>query len=400
VRAWYGSPVNRQVVIVAAALLVAMLGSNVPAPLYEMYRVRFGTTTFVMTAVFAAYPLALAVMLALFAGLPDRLGRRPVLAIGLIAAAAGSIFFATANGVAALFAGRVCAAIAIGAVGAAGPPALVELDPTGDRRRAALVATFALSFACGLAPFASGVLAVVTDAPLVVAFVAHVVLCAVVLVALVLVPETKPSGGGPHVVMPRLDAVGRRAFVTASLASGVVWWLASLFVSVVPAYVGTLLGVRSPALQGALALVVFVVSPVAQTLGRRLPDRVAMRSGLLLAAAAFATLLAAVPAHSLALFGFGSVVAGAAQGLGFLGAQSTINHIAAPAARARLSAAFYAITYICIGLPILGVGALTARAGLYAALTWVGGLLMTLGLLVAAAVPRETAQLPEAVSVS
>ena len=49
--------------------------------------------------------------------------------------------------------GRLFAAVAIGAIGAAGPPALVELDAAHDRRRAALVATFALSLSCGIAPF-------------------------------------------------------------------------------------------------------------------------------------------------------------------------------------------------------------------------------------------------------
>ena len=185
-----------------------------------------------------------------------------------------------------------------------------------------------------------------------------------------------------------------------SIGSGVVWWLASLFVSLVPAYVATLLGVRSPAVQGALALVVLVVSPIAQVLGRAISDRAALRSGLLGAAVAFAVLLAAVPAHSLTLFALGSIVAGAAQGLGFLGAQSAINRIAAPAARARLSARFYAITYVCIGLPILATGALTARVGLYGALAVVGTLMVATGVAVAAAVPRETAAVPAPVTVA
>jgi MFS family permease len=380
---------NRSTAIVASALLVAMLGSNLPAPLYEVYRVRFGLSEFMVTLVFATYPFALAGTLALFAPLPDRIGRRPVLVVGLIAAAAGSLAFACASDVAWLVAGRLCAAVAIGAIGAAGPATLVELDPQGDRRRAALVATFALSIACGLAPFLTGALAASPD-PLATPYAVHIVLCAGVLAALRLVPETRPATTERWEIVPRLDAFGRRSFITAALGSGVVWWLASLFVSLLPAYVARLLGVHDLLLQGALALTVFVVSPLVQTIARKLPDRTALRSGLAGAALAFGALVAAAPAHSVVLFALGSVLAGGAQGLGFLGAQSTINRIATAGSRARLTAGFYAVTYVCIGVPILITGALSARLGLYAALAAIGAVVVTLGLAVALAVPRPS----------
>lgn len=379
---------NRPVLLVGFVLFVAMLGSNLPAPLYELYRVRFGSTTFAMTVVFAAYPLALVATLIAFARLPDRLGRRPVMALGIAAAAIGSVVFALANGVAPLIAGRLCSAVAIGALGAAGPPALVELDSSHDRRRAALVATFALSLACGVAPFFSGVLAVTTPSPLVAPYLVHLVLCALALASLALVPETRRAAFSASAVATRLGTDARRTFVAATLTSGIVWWLASLFVSVVPAFVATLLGQRSPALQGALALIVFVVSPLAQTLARGVTDRTAARAGLVGTAVALAALLGAVPARSLALFALGSVVAGAAHGLGFLGAQSAVNRVAPPEARARLSAQFYAATYVCIGIPILVVGALTTRAGLYEALAFVAAVAAVAALVLALAFPR------------
>ncbi|HEV3086177.1 MAG TPA: MFS transporter [Candidatus Elarobacter sp.] len=378
---------TRPVLLVGFVLFVAMLGSNFPAPLYEIYRVRFATTTFAMTGVFAAYPLALIVTLIGFSRLPDRIGRRPSLALGTLAAALGSIVFATAHSVAALVVARLLAAVAIGAIGAAGPPMLVELDPRHDRRRAALVATFALSLACGVAPFLSGVLAVTTSAPLVAPFVLHVVLSALALAGLAFVPETRPSPSAAASDAPRLDPLARRAFAGAALTSGISWWLASLFVSIVPAFVATLLGARSPVLQGAFALLVFAVSPIAQTLARDVPDRIAARAGLISIVVALIALLGAVPANSLALFALGSIVAGIAHGLGFLGAQSTVNGIAPPAARARLSAAFYAVTYTCVGVPILVVGALSSYAGLYAAVVMVSGVAAVAALVLAAWLP-------------
>lgn len=361
---------TRPVLLVGFALFVAMLGSNFPAPLYELYRARFDSTTFAMTVVFATYPLALIGTLLALARLPDRLGRRPVLALGIVAAAIGSVLFATAHGVGALVAGRLWAAVAIGAVGAAGPPALVELDAQHDPRRAALIATFALSLACGVAPFLSGLLAAFTGSALVAPFVLHLALCALAVAALAFVPETRPerSVKDSTAVVPALDPVARRAFIFAALTSGIVWWLASLFVSIVPAFVAALLGVHSLVLQGALALTLFVVSPLTQTLARGVPDRVLVRAGTFATVIALAALLGAVPVHAPALFAAGTVIAGVAHGLGFLGAQSVVNRVAPPAARARLSARFYALTYVCIGVPILIVGALSSHVGLYAAL--------------------------------
>jgi MFS family permease len=379
--------VNRSVVFVGFVLFVAMVGSNLPAPLYELYRVRFGASTFAITVVFATYPLALVATLIGFARLPDAIGRRPTLALGIAAAAVGSIVFATASGVPALLAGRVFHAIAIGAIGAAGPPALVELDSAHDRRRAALVATFALSLACGVAPSASGVLAVTAPSPFIVPYALHLALCALAALSLAFVPETRPAVGQALGLAPRLAGAARRAFAGAMLTSGICWWLASLFLSILPAFVGTLLGVHSPALQGGLALIVFVVSPLSQTLGRALPDRTAARAGLIGTALALTALMSAVPAHSFALLALGSVVAGTAHGLGFLGAQSLVNRVSPPAARARLSATFYAVTYVCIGIPILAVGALTSPFGLYAAVCTVSVVAAIAALLLAAALP-------------
>jgi len=382
---------NRAVLVVGFVLFVAMMGSNIPAPLYELYRVGFGTTTFAITGVFATYPIALVVMLIVFARLPDRIGRRPVLAIGIVAAALGSAAFLFARSIEPLFLGRVLAAVAIGAMGAAGPPALVELDPTHDRRRAALVATFAFSLACGVAPFVSGVLAVTAPAPLVTPFVVQLLLCALALASLVLVPETRPAHAAAHASPVRLTPPARRAFVAASFTSGITWWLASLFVSIVPAFVGALLDVHSPALQGALALVVFVVSPVTQVIARGVTDRFASRAGLLGTVLALVALLGAPAVHSLLLFAVGSVVAGIAHGLGFLGAQSTINRIAPATSRAALSARFYAITYVCIGVPLLTIGALTTRIGLYGALGTVAAVVAVAALVLVTMIPRADA---------
>jgi predicted MFS family arabinose efflux permease len=368
-------------------MAVAMLASNLPAPLYELYRQRFGFSTFAMTGVFAIYPLALVVTLIACARVPDVLGRRAALVLGVIASAIGAVLFALAGGIAWLFAGRIAAAVAIGLVGAAGPPLLVELRADGDRRAAALVATFALSLACGLAPAFSGVLAALNIAPFTAAYWIDVAIALAACAALlVLVPETRPQRAAAPAAPVRFDAAGRRSFAIAALSSGIGWWIASLFVSLVPSYLAALLGVRSPAAGGVLALIVFVVSPVAMLVARGWDERITLRLGMTLTIAAIAGILIAVPAQSLALFTIATFVAGIAQGTSFFAAQTMANRLGRPEERARISARFYAVTYLMVGGPVLAMGALATRFGFFTAFAAVGGAfaVAALGVLLAA----------------
>ncbi|BDE04977.1 hypothetical protein WPS_02530 [Vulcanimicrobium alpinum] len=377
--------------MVGLALAAAMLGSNIPAPLYELYRQRFGFSTFAMTAVFATYPIALIGALIACERVPDRIGRRATLALGVLVSALGAALFALAGGLSWLIAGRLAAALAIGLAGAAGAPLLVELRADGDRRAAALVATFALSLACGLAPALSGSLAAAGIAPFTAAYAIDIAIALGACAALIaFVPETRPAQVRVARAPVRLDAGARRAFAIAALGSGIGWWVASLFVSLVPSYLGALLGVRSPAVGGVLALIVFAVSPLAMFALRTRDERVTLRWGMALTIVALAGILTAVPARSLALFTIATFVAGIAQGASFFGAQTMINRLGTPEERARVGARFYAITYLMIGVPVLAMGALATGFGLFAAFAIVGGLyaVVALGVLIAAGAPR------------
>ena len=377
--------------VVGLALAAAMLGSNIPAPLYELYRQRFGFSTFAMTAVFATYPIALIGALIACERVPDRIGRRATLALGVLVSALGAALFALAGGLGWLIAGRLAAALAIGLAGAAGAPLLVELRADGDRRAAALVATFALSLACGIAPALSGSLAAAGIAPFTAAYAIDIAIALIACAALIaFVPETRPPQVRVARIPVRLDAAARRAFAIAALGSGIGWWIASLFVSLVPSYLGALLGVRSPAVGGVLALIVFAVSPLAMFALRTRDERVTLRWGMALTIVALAGILTAVPARSLALFTIATFVAGIAQGAAFFGAQTMINRLGTPEERARIGARFYAITYLMIGVPVLAMGALATVLGLFAAFAIVGGLyaVVALGVLIAAGAPR------------
>ena len=99
---------------VAYAFLVTMIGTTMPTPLYPIYEERFGFAALTVTVVYAVYGLGVLATLLLVGPLSDRFGRRPLLLPGLGFAAASSVVFLLAQGLPALFVGRVLSGISAG----------------------------------------------------------------------------------------------------------------------------------------------------------------------------------------------------------------------------------------------------------------------------------------------
>ena len=68
--------------ILTVAFFTLLLGSNLPTPLYAVYRERFGFSSAVLTLVFATYMVVLVPTLLLCGQLSDRVGRKRVVADG------------------------------------------------------------------------------------------------------------------------------------------------------------------------------------------------------------------------------------------------------------------------------------------------------------------------------
>jgi MFS family permease len=70
-------------------------------------------------------------------------------------------------------------------------------------------------------------------------------------------------------------------------------------------------------------------------------------------------LVLAFPTGSLALILAASLLTGAGHGFTFLGAQADINDLAPPERRGEVTAAFATAVYLCVALPVVGLGLLT-----------------------------------------
>ncbi len=356
----------------AYTLLILLTGTNLPTPLYRDYEHRFGLSPLATTLVFAAYVAALIPSLLLAGPLSDAIGRRRVLLPAVVVAALGSLGFALATDVGWLFASRVLQGLAVGA--AAGPltAALTELEPTGNRRKAALVSTVASVGGLGLGPLLGGLLAQYGPAPHVLPFVVEIVLLLPATATIVALPTTRPTTRWrPR--RPEIPATMRTVFATSGTATFLAFAVIGLFLTLVPTYVATLTHSTNLLLGGGVVALMLACSAIAQLVGYGRTTHSPERVGLSLLATGLGLLTLAGLLSSPTVLLVAVVVAGAGQGLVYLGGLTAVNESAPADRRAEVLSSFYVITYVGVGVPVIGVGFLATLDGITSAVWYFAG---------------------------
>ncbi|GHE14570.1 MFS transporter [Streptomyces alanosinicus] len=353
----------------AYALLMLLTGTNLPTPLYRGYEARFGFSPLMVTLIFAAYVAVLIPSLLVAGPLSDAVGRRSVLLPAVALAALGSLVFALAAGTGWLFAARVLQGLALGAASGPLTAALTELEPTGNRHKAALVSTVASVGGLGLGPVLAGLLAQYAPAPHVLPFAVEIVLLAPAAAAVTTLPATRSrTRWCPR--RPEIPAALRALFATSGTSGFLAFAVIGLFLTLIPTYVATLSGSTNLLLGGAAVALMLGCSALAQLLGYGRPARTLEMVGLPLLATGLVLLALAGALASLILLLAATVIAGTGQGLAFLGGLTAVNQ-AAPADRhADVLSSFYVIIYLGVGLPVIGVGFLATVSGLLAAVQY------------------------------
>lgn len=377
----------------AYAMLVLLTGTNLPTPLYRGYEERFGFSPLVVTLIFAVYAAVLIPSLLVAGPLADAMGRRTVLLPAVGVAALGSLAFALAESTAWLFAARVLQGIALGTASGALTAVLAELEPTGDRRRAALVSTVAAAAGLGLGPVLAGLLAEYAPAPHVLPYVLEIALLVPAAAVILALPKAEAtSRWRPR--RPEVPAEVRPVFATSGTAAFLAFAVVGLFLSLVPAYVATLSGSRNLFLSGAAVALMLLCSALAQLAGYGRPARRLERAGLPLLAAGLVLLALAGAVSSPPLLLAATVVGGVGQGLVFLGGLTAVSQAAPRDRHAEVLSGFYVVVYLGVGLPVIGVGLLATVTGLLAAVQWFAAAVALLCLVLPAALARVQRRRP------
>jgi len=348
----------------AYTLLVLIIGTNLPSPLYGVYQHRFGFGPLVVTLIFAAYAAALVPALLLAGPLADAIGYRRVLVPAVLLAAGGTVLFAFADTTGWLFAARAVQGLAVGAGSGALTAALVTTEPSGDQHRASLLASTMTTAGGGLGPVLAGLLAQYLPAPTTLCYLVEIALLAPALVAVAALPvatrRERAALAGPRV--PHVPAAARGPFAAAAVVSFLAWAVTALFLTLVPSSLSTLTGSHNLALAGLAAGLILLSAAAVQAFAQQWPASRTQPVGLVLLVTGLAALVLTNLAASPALLLISAVIAGAGQGLAFMGALRQAN--AAGQGHAGVISAFYVATYLGVGVPVVGVGLLAAPLGL------------------------------------
>ena len=374
---------NKQLGVVFAVVFIDLLGFGIVLPLLPTYAAVFHVSPAAIGFLVTSFSLLQLVAVPVWGAVSDRLGRRPVLIVGLVGSTVSYVLFAVAGSYWALLVSRIVA----GAMGATiGVAQAYIADVTPPERRAHAMGILGAAFAMGfiLGPALGGTVARHSYAS---AGVVAAVLCAAnALAAFFWLPETprhESQRHGERVRIASLAAPLAASFlVTASFAvihvtlplfGRDVWHDSTQQMGMLFAY----MGVVSAVVQGGL------VGRLARRVGER---TVAAAGGLLLAAG-----LALVPvvAARWALYtALGTLAAGSAL------ATPSVYAIVSRRAAASQQGAALGITQTASTLGRIAgptvAGLLIDASGLSAPF-WAGAVLGILGMVAALFLPRTAA---------
>jgi MFS family permease len=349
-----------------AMMVLFMYAAAAPTPLYRVYQEKWGFSSATLTAVFAVYVLFLVVTLLTAGSLSDHIGRRPPIIAGIVAGAVACVLFLVANGVGLLFAARALQGIAVGVALNTLGAVLMDLRPKSSL--APLLSS--VSPNVGLATGALLTAILVQYGPVPTDLVWYLLLAAFA-AAFVLVLTMSESGARrpgalaslrPHVSVPR---PARGAFARAVPALVAVWALGGFYLSLGPNLAAQLSRSHNLLWGGAVAFLLTGVGAATALAVRNVRPATVMLGGCLALMVGAGLSVAAIETGSAAVLLLSTGLAGLGFGPAFLGAYRTVVALAAPADRAGLIAAIFAVSYLSMGLPALIAGIVDTQVGLH-----------------------------------
>lgn len=358
--------------LLAVALFSVAFGTNVSTPLLLLYQDRLALTTFTTTGIFAVYPLGLLPALLWAGPASDVLGRRRLMAPGIVASAMASLVMLLGRDhLAALLAGRLLLGAVSGVVFVAASAWMQEVEPSADPLWPSRLTSMVLYGGFGAGPFVSGLLAQWAPWPLSLPYLVHVGLVGVGLLALARIPRTsftprpgpiRPDLGlPPDVRRPFVEVVAPVAFATfgfGSLSLG-------LFPILLRPAMGGVALVATGIVAMLTALAIFGAQRVVAGIGVGRAAPLAMTCGAFgctLGVVAFAT-------DAWPLVFPAALALGAGSGLAITTGLRFVDILTAPRTRGAMTGAFYAVAYAAMTLPALVASIARTRAGYIAVLS-------------------------------
>lgn len=354
---WFGA---------AAALFAVGWGANQFSSLLLSYRLHAHLSVSTVDALFGVYALGLIPALLVGGPLSDRHGRRLVVpVVGGSALATGVLMLGSTVGLPALYAGRFLAGVVSGLAFAPGTAWVKELSSseTGDDQVGARRAAIALSAGFGAGPLVAGMLAQWAPHPAVTPYLAHLAIVAAVAVPVLRTPETvarahagADAGARRETQAPLAGRADRRFGRAVAPMAPWVFAAASVSFAVLPAQVTRRTGGFEVAFAAVVAGLTLLAGVLVQPWARRLEFRrtgSAARAGLIAVAAGMAVGALACSSGQPSLVVVAALTLGAGYGTCLVAGLLAVGRLAPAGGLGRLTAAFYALTYVGFAAPLV-----------------------------------------------
>ncbi len=316
-----------------------------------------------ITAVFAVYAFTLLAALLVFGSVSDHVGRRPALALGLIANAAAMLLFINADGVMSLVAARALQGGATGIGLATLGAALIDDDP----ERGPLANSVSPLFGMAAGSLGSGLLIDIAPHPLTLGYSLVTALMLAELVLIWLVPETAPRRPGLLRALRPVVAVppkARRALALVIPYNIAGWALAGLYLSLGPSIIKQATGYTSLLIGGGVVASLNISGASAILATRHWSERRMLQASAVCVFGGMMLFLAGLVFASVLLLWVATLVTGLGFGPGFLATIRTIAPLAEPHERGGLMAAFLTASYLSFSVPSLAAGFAVSRYSL------------------------------------
>lgn len=359
----------------ALAAIAVLLGvsfglSTLITPLYVIYQQSFGFSQITLTLIYAAYAIGNVAALLFFGHVSDNVGRRPAALSAIATMIVAALVFLFANGVAALYIGRILSGLGIGIASGTGNAWLAELVGKDDKPRAAIIGTSSNFLGLGFAALLSGLFAQYGPWPLHLSFVVYLFILFAAAALVWFTQETVRDSDPSRIeIQPKLSLPReiRTQFVAPAITGFALMALVGFYAALMPSILSHDLNIRNHAAAGALLFELATAVAVVIVATRTLESRTSMMWSLALMIPAAAAVAAAQVSGSLWVMLATTAVVAVSVGLGYRGSLQVVNQIAPADQRAAVVSSYFVCCFIGNALPVIGIGVLSSLTSMMVA---------------------------------
>lgn len=358
---------------VSFAMVVGVMGTALISPLYALYQEAWQLRTSDISLVYVLYMGGALCGLLFLGRLPDRLGFRPMLRLGLILVLAGTFLTLIAWDLVSLCIGRFVVGVASSLLTTSSTLGLARLVSPRHKSRLGMITSIVMVSGFGLGPLVGGLFGQWVPHPLITTYLPTLLLCGLALVIFLRLELPDEAGTRfqwrealPKLTWPAADA--SFAFILTSCLAFLAFASFGLYASLSPLFLDHLVPWHGPVVSGTAIAAILFGSAFTQILSGRLPTHWGGSLGLVGLGASNLLLMANLWVGSATLFAVGVALTAIGHGLSQLAGMNMVNRIATPDTRAGLFSSYLVIGYIGSMVPMMGIGWIADHWGMSTAL--------------------------------